>query len=392
MKKVLVTGSEGFLGRNLCVALGRCDDVEILPFDVQNTVEELEQYVTDAEFIFHLAGVNRPKDEKEFAEGNTDLTRLLCKLAEKQNSRAPILLSSSMQAESENAYGRSKKAAENALVDYSRRTGVPVLIYRFPNLFGKWSRPNYNSVVSTFCYNITHDLDIQVNDPAHTVTFSYVDDVVEECLRQFLGTGKLGARTQSLEPRAQNLEPSPRYYYELAGTYSVSLGRLAGLIRAFRAVRDGGAMPDLSDPFTKRLYATFLSYYETDDLAYPAELNTDNRGWLFELIKSEQFGQIFVSQTHPGITRGNHGHDTKVEKFCVIQGEGIIRFRHVVTDEIVAHEVSGEKIQIVDIPPGYTHSIENIGKTEMITLFWANEVFNPEKPDTYYEEVLKTES
>jgi UDP-2-acetamido-2,6-beta-L-arabino-hexul-4-ose reductase len=411
MKTILVTGSEGFLGRNLCVALSRCEGIEILRFDVQNTPAELEQQVARADFIFHLAGVNRPKDEKEFAEGNTDLTRLLCDFAEKHNCRAPILLSSSTQAASDNAYGKSKRAAEDALIDYSKRTGIPVFVYRFPNLFGKWSRPNYNSVVSTFCYNVTHDLPIQVNDPSHTVTFAYVDDVVDACVAQALGAGRgeLGARTQSPEPspqppapspqppvpssqnpaaRTQPPVPSPQFFYEVSETYSVSLGRLAELVKAFRAVRDGGPMPDLSDPFTKKLYATFLSYYETDAFAYSPKMNTDNRGWLFELIKSEQFGQIFVSQTHPGITRGNHGHNTKVEKFCVIQGRGVIRFRQVVTNEICEYKVSGETIQIVDIPPGYTHSIENTGDTEMITLFWANEIFNPEKPDTYFEPVL----
>lgn len=396
MKTILVTGSEGFLGRNLCVALQRIDGVKVLRFDVQNTHEELERQVAQADFIFHLAGVNRPKDEREFAEGNTDLTRLLCGFSIKCHSRAPILLSSSTQAESENAYGKSKRAAEEALIEHSQRTGVPVLVYRFPNLFGKWSRPNYNSVVSTFCYNITHDLPIQVSDPAHTVTFAYVDDVVDECLRQALGAGDwaLGAgrrelATSQLEPsRPPNPESRVRHFYEIRETYSVSLGQLAGLVKAFRAVRDGGPMPDLSDSFTKKLYATFLSYYDTDAFAYPAKMNTDNRGWLFELIKSEQFGQIFVSQTHPGITRGNHGHSTKAEKFCVIQGQGIIRFRHVVTDEICAYDVSGKNIRIVDIPPGYTHSIENVGNTEMITLFWASETFNPEKPDTYFEEVL----
>jgi len=390
MKTILVTGSDGFLGRNLCVALSRCEGMNVLRFDAHNTLAELEQQTAQADFIFHLAGVNRPKEEKEFAEGNTDLTRLLCDFAEKHNCRAPILLSSSTQAASDNAYGRSKRAAEDVLIDYSRRTGIPVFVCRFPNLFGKWSRPNYNSVVSTFCYNVTHDLPIQVNDPSHTVTVAYVDDVVDACMEQALGTGRwaLGAETQNPEPRTQNLDASTQYYYEIAETYPVSLGRLAGLVKAFRAVRDGGPMPDLSDPFTKKLYATFLSYYETDAFAYPPKMNVDNRGWLFELIKSEQFGQIFISTTHPGITRGNHGHNTKVEKFCVIQGRGVIRFRHVVTNEICAYDVSGENIQIVDIPPGYTHSIENVGDTEMITLFWANEIFNPQKPDTYFEPVL----
>lgn len=397
MKTILVTGSDGFLGRNLCTALSRCEGVRILRFDVQNTPDELERQVAQADFIFHLAGVNRPKDEKEFVSGNTGLTRMLCGFAEKHRSRAPVLLSSSTQAEQDNSYGLSKRAAEEVLIDYSRRTGVPVFVYRFPNLFGKWSRPNYNSVVSTFCYNAAHDLPIQVNDPARTVMFAYVDDVVAECLRQLQKTEDRG---QMSEDRCQKTDVSPvaatagrgeeegQYFHEIRETYSVSLGRLAGLVKAFRAVRDDGPMPDLSDPFTKKLYATFLSYYETDAFAYSPKLNTDNRGWLFELIKSEHFGQIFVSTTHPGITRGNHGHDTKVEKFCVIQGRGVIRFRHVATGETAAYEVSGEKIQIVDIPPGYTHSIENTGGTEMITLFWANEIFNPEKTDTYYEAVL----
>lgn len=377
MKKILVTGSDGFLGRNLCVALERCEDVEVLRFDVEHTEQVLEQHVCEADFIFHLAGVNRPKAEQEFVEGNTDLTQLLCQFAEKHNSHAPIFLSSSTQAASDNAYGISKKAAEDLLIEYSRKTGVPVLVYRFPNLFGKWSRPNYNSVVSTFCHNVAHDLPIQVNDPEHEVTFTYVDDVVDECLAQLHRANELDAH---------------QHYYEVAETYTVSLGRLAGLIQAFRAVRDGGPMPDLSDLFTRKLYSTYLSFLEGNAFAYPVELKTDERGWLFELIKSEQFGQIFVSTTHPGITRGNHGHDTKVEKFCVIQGSGIIRFRHVVTNEVVVYAVSGESIQVVDIPPGYTHSIENIGDAEMITLFWANEIFNPEKPDTYFEEVLKAES
>jgi len=383
IKKVLVTGANGFFGKNLCVALERYNDLKVFPFDVNNSTDELEQYVAQVDFIFHLAGVNRPKSEIEFTEGNTDLTRQLCGFAEKKNTHTPILLSSSTQSEQDNAYGRSKKAAEEILISYSRRSKTPVLIYRFPNLFGKWSRPNYNSVVSTFCYNATHDLPLQVNNPAHTVIFAYIDDVVKECLRQM---EEIKVEDWKLDNRKEGC------YYEITDTYSISLGHLAELVKAFRAVREGGPVPDLSNSFTKKLYSTFLSYYDMDALAYPTNMNLDNRGWLFELIKSEQFGQIFVSKTHPGITRGNHGHDTKVEKFCVIQGRGIIRFRQILTKEIIEYEVSGEKIKVVDIPPGYTHSIENIGADEMITLFWANEIFNPDKPDTYFEEVLTTNS
>ncbi len=370
MKKVLVTGSDGFLGRNLCVSLERCEDVKVLRFDRRNSDEDLEKHIAQADFCFHLAGVNRPRDEKEFTEGNAGLTRRLCELAENHESCAPILLSSSSQADQDNAYGSSKKAAETALIAYSQRTGVPVMIYRFPNLFGKWSRPNYNSVVSTFCYNIAHDMDVQVNDPSHVVQFAHVDDAVTECLTQMNRSGF-----------------DESIYYELTESYVVALGDLCEKIRAFHAIRKGSPVPDLSDPFTKKLYSTFLSYYEMDDLAYPVDLKTDNRGWLFELVKSNEFGQIFVSTTHPGITRGNHYHDTKVEKFCVIQGRGIVRFRHILENEFISYEVSGREIKIIDIPPGYTHSIENIGDTEMVTLFWANDIFDPGRPDTYYEEV-----
>lgn len=395
MTTILVTGSDGFLGRNLCVALGRLPDISLLRFDLQNRPEELDAFVAQADFIFHLAGVNRPKDEKEFTEGNADLTRHLCDLAEKHGHRPPILLSSSTQAALDNAYGMSKRAAEEAVADYGRRTGASIFIYRFPNLFGKWSRPNYNSVVSTFCYNATHDLPIQVNDPTREVTFAYVDDVVEECVGRALDSGNWarGAGKKSQEHGPQNTAPviqssEPRSrYHEMMETYAVSLGRLAEMVKAFRAVREGRPMPDLSDPFTKKLYATYLSYYDMDAFAYSPKVNTDHRGWLFELIKSKQFGQIFVSTTHPGITRGNHGHNTKVEKFCVIQGKGTIRFRQIVTNEICSYDVSGEKIRIVDIPPGFTHSIENIGDTEMITLFWASEIFDPDSPDTHFENV-----
>lgn len=373
MRRVLVTGSEGFLGRNLCQALVRREGVEVLRFDVQNTLEELEVAISQADFICHLAGVNRPIDEKEFTQGNTDLTRTLCELASKLGRQAPIFLSSSTQAESDNPYGISKRLAEEALIAHGCRNGTPVLIYRFPNLFGKWSRPNYNSVVSTFCYNVTHDLPLQVNDPLRCATFAYVDDVVETIL------GHVDAM-DSLDVH--------QVRYELSETYTLSLGRLSELVLAFKSIRQGGLLPDLSDPFVRKLYSTFLFYYEPNALAYPVKMNTDNRGWLFELIRSKHFGQIFVSQTHPGVTRGNHGHDTKVEKFCVIQGSGIIRLRRLETDVVHTYEVSGENVRIVDIPPGYTHSIENTGTADMITLFWANEVFDSSRPDTCFEEVL----
>lgn len=374
MQTVLVTGADGFLGKNLCLALSRRDKTQVLRYDVGNSPVELEALVGKADFIFHFAGVNRPKDTTEFAAGNTELTKTLGLLIEKQGRKTPVLISSSTQAELDNPYGSSKLRAEKALTEIANRAGFPVLIYRFPNLFGKWSRPNYNSVVSTFCYNAANGIPLQVNDPDRSVTFAYVDDVIEACLQQL-------ERMASLQAGAQ--------HYAIEETYTVTLGELAELVQSFAAIRTTSILPDLQNPFARKLYSTFLSYYPTQDLAYPVDMKTDNRGWLFEFLKSPHFGQIFISKTLPGIIRGDHGHDTKVEKFCVIQGQGTIRFRHLMTQEISEHQVSDAQIMIVDIPPGYTHSIENTGDTEMITLFWANEIFDPQRPDTYYEPVIR---
>ncbi len=276
----------------------------------------------------------------------------------------------------DNAYGRSKKAAEDALLEYREDTGAAVYLYRFPNVFGKWSRPDYNTVVATFCHRISRGLPVQVSNRANPLQFVYVDDIV----RAFL---ELAARTEhgAATPR-QEIQP----------VYSTTLGELHDLIASFQATRHQSLIPDLSHPLTKYLYSTYLSFCDPGDLAYPVELKTDQRGWLFELVKSPQAGQIFVSRTRPGITRGNHYHDTKIEKFCVIQGEGIIRFRGVLSREIIEYPVNGQDIRIVDIPPGYTHSIENVGSGDMITLFWANEIFDPQHPDTYFVKVKPDES
>jgi UDP-2-acetamido-2,6-beta-L-arabino-hexul-4-ose reductase len=373
VKTILVTGSDGFMGRNLCVALCRLGSFEVLGFDAANAPEELPGLAARADLVFHLAGVNRPKDETEFLAGNADLTRRLCDALIAAGRVTPLVLSSSTQAELENPYGRSKKAAEDVVLEYQQRTGAPVAIYRFPNVFGKWSRPNYNTVVATFCHNFTHGLPVQVNQRANVIRFVYVDYIVREFV--------------SFANAASHDAATPRR--EVQPVFTITLGELHDLLLSFREARAKSLVPDLADPLTKYLYTTYVSFLDPRALAQPVDLKTDERGWLFELVKSPHAGQIFVSRTKPGITRGNHYHDTKIEKFCVIAGEGVIRFRSVLGDEVIEYPVNDRAIQIVDIPPGYTHSIENTGTGEMITLFWSNEIFNPQRMDTYFEKVLR---
>jgi UDP-2-acetamido-2,6-beta-L-arabino-hexul-4-ose reductase len=371
VKTILVTGASGFIGRNLCLALRRTGAYNLLEFDLPLSPENLPQMASRADVVFHLAGVNRPKDEREFNEGNADLTRFLCETLASSGKKVPLVLSSSIQAELDNPYGKSKKMAEEAALEYQRQTGAPVYIYRFPNVFGKWSRPNYNTVVATFCQNISRGLPVQISNRANPLRFVYIDDIV----RAFLDIA--GREQHDLN----------RQVCEVSPVLSTTLGELHDLIVSFRDARENRMVPDLSDPLTKYLYSTYLSFLDARDFARPVDLKTDERGWLFELVKTEKAGQIFVSRTKPGITRGNHYHDTKVEKFCVVQGEGIIRFRHLLGGEIVEYPVSEREIRVVDIPPGYTHSIENTGTGEMLTLFWANEIFDPARPDTHFVKV-----
>lgn len=369
---VLVTGSAGFVGRNLCAALKRRDDIRLMQFDLGSSRADLAEYLAVAKVVFHLAGVNRPQSDDEFKSGNADFTSEICNLLLNGTNRPAIVFSSSIQATLDNAYGASKKQAEEVLDDYRRRTNSSVTVYRLPNVFGKWSRPNYNSVVATFCYNIARDLDITISDPARELELVYVDDVVAQFQRHLdefpAVTGLHGTVLRS---------------------FKTTLGQLAENIRSLHAISDSLVVPDLSGDFMRCLHATYLSFLPEDGFATSVKLNRDPRGWLFELIKSKHFGQIFVSRTKPGITRGNHYHDTKLEKFCVIQGEGLIRFRRVDTVEILDYPVTDRNIQVVDIPPGYTHSIENTGEGDLICLFWANEIFDSGRPDTYYVPVIE---
>lgn len=369
MKTALITGARGFIGRNLAAHLRERDDVQVLEFNSDNDLSEFAELANKSDVIFHLAGVNRPQDDAEFETGNAGLTGELCRILSEQDNRPRIVLTSSIQAERDNAYGRSKRKAEETLLSCSAEFGLPAAVFRLKNVFGKWCRPNYNSVVATFCHNISHDLPIQINDPSYQLELVHVDDVVAALVDQL----------DNPTDFADGYAPA-----DLIPSSALSLGDLADRLRSFRAMQQSLVTPDFSDRFNQQLYSTYLSYLEPSGWEYGLEIKTDNRGNLAEFIKSPWFGQIFVSRTVPGITRGNHYHHVKTEKFLVISGEGLIRFRHIDSDEILEFNVRGEDYRVVDIPPGFTHSITNVGDSEMITLFWASEVFDPERPDTHF--------
>lgn len=370
--KILVTGSDGFIGKNLIAELRNRKEGEILSFDRNNTLEELESFTAVCDTVFHLAGINRPRDEKEFGEGNIDFTNTLLNLLKKHSNKAPIIFSSSTQAVLDNPYGRSKLAAEKNLAVYSSETGVSVATYRLPNVFGKWCRPSYNSVVATFCHNIAHNLPIQINDPETTMRQIYVMDVVGEFIVKSHEIREIG-----LHELIEDIKP----------VYQVKLGELASLLRSFQESRNNITITDFSDPFTKKLYATWLSYLPEDKFNYPLKMNLDCRGSFTEFIKTKERGQVSVNISKPGIVKGNHWHHTKNEKFLVVSGNGIIRFRKLGSNKILEYLVSGEKLEVVDIPTGYVHNIENLGTTDMVTVMWASEEFDPKNPDTYYEEL-----
>jgi len=366
---VLVTGAAGFIGQNLCIRLSREKDCTVLPFDIGNEESELFDLLKKADRIVHLAGINRPLDPSEFIKGNLGLTSAIADELEKMQRPIPIIFSSSIQAELDNDYGKSKRAAEERLKLYNDRTGAPVRVFRFANIFGKWCRPNYNSAVATFCYNIAHGLSITIRDPEAPLRLVYIDDVVEAIVREL--TSELqGFAYRTAEP-----------------VYETTVGQVASLIQDIHEKRGEGFIGDYSDCFYKKLATTYLSYVNIPSLATLPELRSDERGWLFELIKSEKAGQIFVSTTKPGKVRGNHYHDTKVEKFCLVKGKARISMRKVNSTEHYAFDVDDTSIGIVDIPPGYTHAIQNTGTEDCIVLFWANEVMDPNKPDTYRLEV-----
>lgn len=370
MKTVLITGSEGFVGKNLRVTLQHHEDVRVLCFDVQDEPEALFTYLDQADFVFHLAGVNRPLTPEEFTTGNVGLTEQICDYLARDGRKIPLAITSSTQASFDNPYGLSKRGAEDSVFGYGRTTSAQVHVFRLPNVFGKWCRPNYNSAVATFCHNIAHDLPIQVNDPDVVMNLVYIDDVVNAFVALLDGKESKGGDFCLVDP-----------------VHTIKLGDIASLITSFKESREQCSIPDMSDPFVKKLYATYLSYLPTDHFSYPLKMNVDDRGSFTEFIKTPDRGQVSVNISKPGVTKGNHWHHTKNEKFLVVSGQGVIRFRRVGENKVIEYKVSGEKLEVVDIPTGYTHNISNTGETDMITVMWCNEIFDPEKPDTFFEMV-----
>ena len=371
---ILITGAGGFVGKNLVATLRTAGYTDLMLFEKDDTPETLADYCRRAAFVAHLAGINRPTDPSEFYTGNAGLTDTLLANLEAAGNTAPVLVTSSTQAELDNDYGKSKRQAEEAIFAHRRRTGAMVYVFRMPGVFGKWCRPNYNSVVATFCHNVAHGLPIQVRDSAFSLPLVYIDDVVACILAAFDGDVMMD---RSATPIC-HMHP----------IHEVTLGRLAELIQGFAAGRTSLAVPDLAPgSFEKKLYSTYLSYLPSDQFSYPLEMHTDNRGSFTEFLRSPERGQVSINISHPGIVKGNHWHHTKNEKFLVVKGEGVIRFRNIFSKEVIEYHVSGDKLEVVDIPCGYTHNIENVGTEDMVTVMWANEAFDPDHPDTFFEPV-----
>ena len=366
MKKVLVTGANGFLGKNLVSHLSLMDNVMVFEYDRQSTMKDLEKYTKECDFVFHLAGVNRPEDPKEFMEGNFGFTSTLLDKLKEKNNKCPIMMASSIQAELNNDYGKSKKAGEELIFKYGKENGAKTYVYRFPNLFGKWCKPNYNSAVATFCNNIANGLDITISDESKFLTLAYVDDVCRELLNCLID------------------KPTKKGdYCVIPITYKKSLGEIVNLIKSFKNNDHDIYVPATGDNFTKDLYATYISYVPLKDLVVDLEEHRDDRGVFCELIRTQEAGQVSISTTNPDVLRGGHYHHTKMERFIVVKGKAKIEFEHIITHEKETFEVSGDKLQYVTIPVGYQHSINNIGDEELIMVLWANELFEPDKPDTY---------
>ena len=398
--KILVTGAKGFVGKNLCAALknvqegkdktrGIESNIEIFEFDIDTDKALLDIYCKEADFVFNLAGVNRPQNQEEFMEGNFGFASTLLGALKKYNNTCPVMLSSSLQATligryAEGDYGKSKKAGEDLFFKYSEETGAKVYVYRFPNLFGKWCRPNYNSAVATFCNNIANDLPIQVNDRAIELTLLYIDDLVDEMFAILRGM----PHRCEFDGLNEVAKGDGKFCY-CPITHKVTLGEIVDLLDKFKNQPSTLLMPEIPyNSFAKKLYSTYLSYLPKEKVSFPLKMNVDPRGSFTELIKSEKCGQVSVNISKPGITKGQHWHNTKWEFFIVVSGKGLIQQRKVGTDEVLNFEVSGEKIEAIHMLPGYTHNIINLSDTEdLVTVMWANEQFDPDKPDTFFLEV-----
>lgn len=400
--KILVTGAKGFVGRNLCAQLNnikegkaRCyGDLridEVYEYDLDSTAEQLDEWCRDCDFVFNLAGVNRPKDPEEFMKGNFGFAGTLLDTLKKYSNKASVMLSSSAQASlagrfGNSEYGRSKKAGEDLFLQYGTENGVKVLVYRFPNLYGKWCRPNYNSAIATFCNNIANDLPITVNDPSVELEVLYIDDLVEEMVLALKG------EEHRCEFNGLDVLPSEngRYCY-CPVTHKVTLGKIVELLESFRQIPETLMIPEIpADSFAKRLLSTYLSYLPKEKAIFDLKMNTDQRGSFTELVHTLNCGQVSINISKPGITKGQHWHHTKWEQFIVVSGHGLIQMRKEGTDEVIEYEVSGDRIQSVVMLPGYTHNIINLSDTQdLVTVMYCNEIFNPERPDTYFDPVEK---
>ena len=399
--KILVTGAKGFVGKNLCAQLRNIKDgkarcygnltvSEVYEYDIDSTVEDLENYCRDCNFVFNLAGVNRPQNPEEFMLGNFGFASLLLETLKKHGNNCPVMLSSSAQASltgrfGNSEYGRSKKAGEDLFLDYGKDAGAKVLIYRFPNLYGKWCRPNYNSAVATFCNNIANNLPIQVNDPSVELELLYIDDLVEEMVAALQG------KEHHCEFEGLDVIPQAdgRYCY-CPVTHKATLGQIVDLLHLFEEMPRTLMIPEIpADSFAKRLYSTYLSYLPQEKAVFDLKMNKDDRGSFTELVHTLNCGQVCINISKPGVTKGQHWHNTKWEQFIVVSGHGLIQMRKEGTDEIREYEVSGDNIQSVIMLPGYTHNIINLSDTEdLVTVMYCNEIFNPERPDTFFDPVV----
>lgn len=399
--KILVTGAKGFVGKNLCAQLKNIQDGKakcygdltvsaVYAYDLDSTQEELEAYCKDCDFVFNLAGVNRPQNQEEFMQGNFGFASTLLDTLKKYNNTCPVMISSSIQATlagrfGTSEYGKSKKAGEELMFQYGEETGAKVLVYRFPNLFGKWCRPNYNSAVATFCNNIANDLPIQVNDASVELELLYIDDLVDEMMAALKGEEHRcefdGVETVLTENGRYCAAPI---------THKVTLGEIVELLNQFKDQPRTQLIPEIPyNSFAKKLYSTYLSYLPKEKVAFPLKMNVDARGSFTELLRSEKCGQVSINISKPGITKGQHWHNTKWEFFIVVAGHGLIQERKIGSDEVIEFEVSGDKIEAIHMLPGYTHNIINLSDTEdLVTVMWANESFDPNKPDTYFEPVV----
>lgn len=381
--KVLVTGAKGFVGKNLVAQLNNIKDGKarcygdlnidaVYEYDIDSTIEELDAFCKDCDFVFNLAGVNRPQNQEEFMQGNFGFASTLLDTLKKHGNKCPVMNSSSTQAALDNPYGESKRAGEQLMFSYAEETGAKVLVYRFPNLFGKWCRPNYNSAVATFCNNIANDLPIQVNDPKVVLNLVYIDDLVDEMIAALKGE-----------------EHRKEEFCSVPIVHSVALGEIVEMLYKFKEQPQSLIVPEIpNNSFIKKLYSTFLSYFPKEKVAFPLKMNIDDRGSFTELLKSKNVGQVSINISKPGITKGQHWHNSKWEFFIVVAGHGLIQERKIGSDEVIEFEVSGDKIEAVHMLPGYTHNIINLSQTEnLVTVMWANESFDPNKPDTFFEVV-----